>query len=253
MMISQDALDDALDKIDDGLELHLSRSRAWWQLRGRAAIRFPIEANRARRIIDALSDRFLTRRPPAKTILTTEPVPVDDDHEQDDDGPSLILKRRWVIAQEIADAMGMSKGYVARKLKVHEHRMEWRWAVQEGRRSRWKAYDAYDVVLVVEDVFDLTLTVYEGVKSGPKITPKSVVLTRPWYSFKTLAPVVNRRASGIQTAIRQSDVELTSELRKVEHSYRRARVFRTDARLVRFLKERWDIDATIRTGVREAG
>lgn len=252
MMISQDVLDDALDKIDDGLELHLSRSRAWWQLRGRAAIRFSVDADRARRIIDALSDRFLTRRPPATTILTTEPVPVDAEDDHDDDGPSLILTRRWVIAQEIADAIGLSKSYVARKLKNHEHKMEWRWAVNEGRGSRWKAYDAYDVVLVVEDLWGETLTVYEGVTSEPQITPASVVLTEEWYSFKTLAPVVNRCSSGIQTAIRQSSVDLTSELRKVDYAYRRARFFRADARLVRFLKERWDIDATLRTGVREA-
>jgi len=80
-------LEGPLEQLEQGLQLVIDRTGARWQKTGRTHLFFEVPKDRAKRIFEALGDRFEVRRKSGPSgqarILTPEPVPEADVSEED--------------------------------------------------------------------------------------------------------------------------------------------------------------------------
>ena len=180
---------DALRRLDMGLELVIDATSARWQMPGRKAIRFEVERETALRLLRSLSDRFHTRHPSGRHVLTPEPQ-VDD---TESDAPTVFLFRRWHTMEELGVICGTGRSTVYEFLRDHRERLVFRRLPSRGRA--WIVRTTLDLAHLLDPWtgLDVQIDVDETLDVRSP-APESVTLDRVTYTLEELGTLGGGRS-----------------------------------------------------------
>jgi len=196
--------DDALRRLDTGLELVIEPSGARWQMPGRKAIRFEVERETALRLLRSLSDRFHTRHPSGRHVLTPEPR-VDDTAR----GPTALLFRRWHTMKELGAILGKGRSAVLEFLQGHRERLIFRRLPSRGRA--WIVRTTLDLAHLLDSWtgLDVQIDVDETLDVRSP-APESVTLERVTYTLEELGTLGGRSPDAAHSMCKREGVEVLS-------------------------------------------
>ena len=249
-MISDTLKRTALDRLNQGFELHLNRRDPRWQMQGRRSIRFPVDYGNAEAIYQTLRVRFHTRCPTGSTrILTPEP--------RDSGGPGIAyyaevrqeeedvrLTAKWYTIHALSQATGLSK----HKLSVAAHESTELFTRLEEAPEGYPHHAHGDMVTIYANEALATYLEGQQLKGGIHHaacdlsfdgTPDHIVLRRPWYTFQQIADVLSISYKAVWAWNRKNPEILTVEKRRVPGAQKKALSIRVDAALVDTIRTVW--------------
>lgn len=134
-MLTEQDIDDAVQKLDDGFELLIVRgSRAKWRVRRGITFSVPIE--KARSLFDELKSRYRVRTgiTPPRRILTPEPTP-SEDHPSCEDRD--VLARKWETVRDLARLVDISTSGIRDAIDRDSiHAVKREGTAADGRRAQ---------------------------------------------------------------------------------------------------------------------
>jgi hypothetical protein len=235
--VADDALDEALRQLDAGMELVIDASGARWQMPGRPAIRFAVERGHAEALLRQLSDRFHTRCPQGRRVLTPEPIPPGSRPDGEPE-PDRVLYRKWHTVKEIARICGTSHAKAYGCLMDHEEEL-----ILRRLPSRSNAHlvrTTLDLAAVLEDLCGATVQIgLDESLDERQPAPQAVTLTEDTYTYQELGDLAKRSKRAAATMVEHHDLETYTE----EGS--RLKFVMAGYALADAMEAYWDLEVTI--------
>jgi AcrR family transcriptional regulator len=248
MDASTDIKQQALARLDDGLELVLHRDGARWQVPARSHLYFEVSREKAEAIFEALNDRFQVRRMSGpsgrKRVLTPEPVaapePAGGARSEAQDTPTVRLIRTWHTCREIARRLGVSYdtvyNHATKKLTIR------RAPVEQGGTTTVVRLDGKLVQWLRDRGAEVEIDLSDDLEPRDPY-PEEVKLTQPCYTYAELAEVTGREPSSVGRLCRRHDVTRTT--RPSDGRGRDPVVVDTTAALADAIESSWHMAVTI--------
>lgn len=246
MTLTEKDIDEALDRLDAGLELVIDASGARWQLPGRSAIRFWMDRERGQALLSRLSDRFRVRSGRGRHVLSTEPIDTGDDEaaEPEDETTPDRLYRRWHRVVELAEMVSRSKEAIRQTLIRYEDRLHIEQMSGTGGTPKIvRSNGALQEVL--EAVYDVYLPIDIDGSLTPRVPlPSSVTLRKPVYTKRELGERVGRSGAAARGLFRKCDGLTFIETTSPESGHTVSGVVADEA-LADAMEDYWSLDVTI--------
>lgn len=244
MTLSEKDVNDALERLDAGLELVMDARSARWQQPGRRAIRFEIDRARGQALLRELSERFHTRHAAGRHVLTTEPLDADDEMAQEETVPSRLY-RRWHTVGELAEMVGARDAAIRKTLERYEEEL----ILDNMTASNGQALIIRSTVSlyeVLQHVYGAHLPVQidESIEERTPL-PSAVTLDQSTYSIREMGVAVDRTYDAACGFFRKHDDRLTLTEKVSPETGHTVKAAVVDEALVAAMEAYWDLDVTI--------
>lgn len=234
-----EGIHDAVQKLDDGLELVIVRgSRAKW--RARRGITFPVQLERAKRLINELKAHYHVRTGvnPPRRILTPEPI-LSEDHPSRD-GRNVVA-REWETVRDLARSIDISTSGIHDAIgRDSINAVKRVGAAADGRRTQllhvrvdealasYLASLGHTGTLITHDGRDLTIQNYRPV----------VHLRQEQYTHKELAAKLECSIFSVREKLQDKDIPYQTEARGLH-------VYKACDALVDVIEEEWTVQVVL--------
>ena len=237
-MLTDQEITDAVERLDDGVELVIIRSSARWRARRGLYLTVPVE--KAEALFDALEDYYHLRtgvRPPRR-VLTPEPIPCPD--HPSDQGRDVIGSG-WEPLRELADATNRSPSGLKQAGRRGDITME----VREGSAADGRSMDLLHV-RVDEDLADYlssfgltgSLKTPEGDRLDIESFLPSITLTEPEYTHEKLSQLLGCEPTTVSKRLCKHDLPVNRV------TYGR-HIYPTCPALAEVIEQEWTVDVSI--------
>lgn len=255
--LADDVEEDVIAKMDKNLELVIDHGNtAFWQLRERTAIRFEVDVERARKIFAAMRDRFYTRCPPGRRVLTPEPTgrgPGVESIDVDD----AILRVRWLKVNELSQLLDRHTDYAHPDAEAHRF-LRRRDDLTTTLLVPGKTGHRPKAVQTDTELLRWLLTDY-GISASTDIPDghtereealQKVTLESRWYSMDELAEMCRRHQTVAYKLLREQD-GLTTDRRAKPGASQPSKHVLADGALAEAIESAWGLEVTIEEPPRE--
>lgn len=235
------AIHDAVQKLDEGLELVIIRGKdAKW--RARRGIYFQVEAQKAKGLLKELKEYYHVRTGvnPPRRILTPEPIPSENHPSH---RPRSPIVDGWAPLVKVADATHLSESGIRDAVQRREIKAEVRKGdARDGRTVQLIQVraDANLARFLAGHGVEGALVTPDGRVLSVKAHRPKVHLTQPEYTKEELASVLDCTIYSVKKKLRGRDVP-TSTRENGLH------VHETSPALVQAIEDGWNVDVSTPT------